>query len=108
MLSQNMDTRFAGRVIMVSKEEHVPYDRPILSKVSVWLLILQKVIIFGYRCCSILNKKYFTLKIVFHLFLTGLYRLHGNQRYHQQLLLAGSRSQNKSAFLISFVIIKSF
>jgi len=55
-LSQNIDTHFAGHVIMVSKEEHVPYDRPILSKVSEWLLILQKVLIFGCRCRSILNK----------------------------------------------------
>lgn len=41
--SQNMDAPFAGRVIMVSKEQHVPYDRPILSKVSVkFSIILQK------------------------------------------------------------------
>lgn len=40
--SQNMDAPFAGRVIMVSKEQHVPYDRPILSKVSVKFSILQK------------------------------------------------------------------
>jgi len=55
-LSHNINTHFTGRVIMVSKEEHVPYDRPILSKVSVRLLILQKVLKFGYRCRSILNK----------------------------------------------------
>ena len=41
-----MDAPFAGRVIMVSKEQHVPYDRPILSKVSVKFSILQKVINF--------------------------------------------------------------
>ena len=38
--SQIFDAPFAGRVIMVSKEEHVPYDRPILSKVSVEFCIL--------------------------------------------------------------------
>ena len=30
----------SGRVIMVTKECHLPYDRPILSKVSVQLTIL--------------------------------------------------------------------
>lgn len=40
--SQIFDAPFAGRVIMVSKEEHVPYDRPILSKVSVEFCILQR------------------------------------------------------------------
>ena len=40
--SQNVDAPFVGRVIMVSKEEHVPYDRPILSKVSMEFFILQR------------------------------------------------------------------
>ena len=30
----------SGRIIMVTKECHLPYDRPILSKVSVQLTIL--------------------------------------------------------------------
>lgn len=28
-----------GRVIMITKEAHLPYDRPILSKVSVMLML---------------------------------------------------------------------
>lgn len=52
--SQNMDAPFAGRVIMVSKEQHVPYDRPILSKVSVKLVyIFAKKLLTFWSYCSV-------------------------------------------------------
>ena len=63
-----MDAPFAGRVIMVSKEKHVPYDRPILSKVSV----LIKVLYFA---------KFFCFLVIAVYFLLGLHRLCANQRF---------------------------